>query len=123
LGFVVENEPVPTENLRVPGQPTVRLYRIFDVRIIDVALCKTMLAANQQYSDRDLGMLALTDAQNGGRGHANSVLTLPLDTVRESYLKLAPERRYSKIVIEDHVLDESVLAILENVESPQYQRM
>jgi len=123
LGFVVENEPVPTENIHVLRQPTVRLYRIFEVRIVEAELCKTMLAANQQYSDQDLGMLALTDAQNGGKGQANSVLILPLHMVTESYLKLAPERRYSKIVIEGHELDESVLVILGEVEVPQYQRM
>src|SRR5215213_1002369 len=123
LGFVVENEPVPTENIHVLWLPTVRLYRIFEVRIVEAELCKTMLAANQQYSDQDLGMLALTDAQNGGKGHANSVLTLPLHMVTESYLKLAPERRYSKIVIEGHELDESVLVLFGHVEVPQYRRM
>ncbi len=63
------------------GQPTVRLYRIFEVEIVDVALCTTMLSANQLYSDHQLGTLALEDFQNGGMGRANSILTLPLSLV------------------------------------------
>ena len=65
----------------------------------------------------------MTDQQNGGRGRANSILTLPLNTVRESYLALPPGRRYRKITVEGHALDESVPAVLEDVEVPQYQRL
>jgi hypothetical protein len=67
-------------------------------------------------------MLAAADLRNGGRGWANSVLTLPFELVRESYLALAPETRYGRIVVEGHELDESVLAVLADVEVPQYHR-
>src|SRR5689334_1217984 len=33
-GFVIENNPAPTENIYARGYPTVRLYRIFDVQIV-----------------------------------------------------------------------------------------
>lgn len=122
LGFVVESQPVWTENWYARGYPTVRIYRTYKVQIIDGALCEYMLTATRQYSDQGFGVLALTDQQNGGRGRANSVLTLRLNTVRESYLALSPERRYRKIVVESHELDESVLAVLEDVDVPQYHR-
>jgi hypothetical protein len=121
-GFVIENHPVPTDNANVYGQPTVRLYRIFEVEIVDVALVTTMLSAGERYSDEQLGMLALEGFQNGGMGRANAMLTLPLSLVTESYLALPLETRHRKIVIEGHELDESVLAILDGVDVPQYER-
>ena len=121
-GFVIENDPIPTDNIYAPGRPTVRLYRIFEVHILDHALSKTMLEASQSYTDRDLGTLAVKDSQGGGKGRVNSILVLPLDRVRESYLSLAPGARHTKIMVDDHELDESVLAVLEDIEVPQYER-
>jgi hypothetical protein len=111
LGFVVEDNPVPTDNADVQGQLTVRLYRIFEVHIIDTKLCKTMIAISQRYSNRELGMLALEDSQNGGNGRVNSVLTLLSNLVKESYLALPPEKRSQKIAVKGYELDESVLAV------------
>ena len=122
-GFVIENEPVSTDNVNVQGQLTVRLYRIFEVHIIDDALCKTMLSVSQCDSDQDLRRFALKDFQNGGNGRANSIGTLPLGSVVESYLALPHDERYQKIVVENHELDESVMAILKDVPVPQYQRI
>jgi hypothetical protein len=76
----------------------------------------------QLYSDDELGRLALEDLQNGGRGRANSILILPLNLVLESYLALPLDFRHQKIVIENHRIDESVLAILGEVEVPGYER-
>jgi hypothetical protein len=123
LGFVVEENPVWTENWYARGHLTVRVYRTFSVNIVDPALCQTILAASQGCSDQDLGMAALRESQNGGRGRANSVLALPLNLVSESYLALPPDMRYRKTVVENHELDQSVLTVLEEVDVPQYQRM
>lgn len=123
LGFVIEDNPAPTENANALGLLTVRLYRIFEVYVIDRALCKTMLTASQGYSDQDLGMLARKDFEHGGRGWANSILTLPLERVTKAYLAIAPDLRFKKIIVENHELDESVLAILEDVDVAQYQRL
>ena len=43
--------------------------------------------------------------------------------IKDAYLAFPPERRYRKIVVEDHTLDESVLAVLEDIEVPQYERV
>jgi hypothetical protein len=122
-GFVVENNPVHTENTYARGMATVRLYVIFEVHIVDSALCNIVLATSQYYSDHDLGLLALKNSQNGGAARANSILSLPLDMVDDCYLAFPPEMRYRKIMVENHELDESVLAILEGIETPQYQRI
>ena len=123
LGSVVEGNPIPTDNAEIPGLPTVRLYRIFEVRVMDELLCKKMVSASQAHSDRDLEMLAVKDLQNGGRGRANSILTLPLHVVTESCLEFASEVAHRKTVIENHELDVSVLAILGEGNVPQYQRV
>ena len=121
-GFVIENQPVPTDNANAQRQPTVRLYRTFEVGIVDIALCQTMISANQLYSDEELGQLALEDLRNGGRGRANSILILPLNLVLASYLALPLDIRHRKIMIENHRIDESVLAILSEVHVPEYER-
>lgn len=123
LGFVIENIPVRSKNDYARGLLTVHFYRIFEVQIVDGTLSRIMLTLSQLYSDRDLGTLALQDFENYGKGRANTILTLPLDAVAESYCKLLPEARYRKIAIDDHELDESVLAILGNVDVPQYERI
>ena len=123
LGFVIENNPVPSGNVYAHGQLTMHLYRIFEVRIIDVTLCRIMLTVGQLYSDRDLAKRARQDFDDGGKGRAHSILILPLHLVTESYLALSPEMRFRKIMIENHELDESVLAILGDVDVPQYQRL
>jgi len=123
MGFVVEDHPVWTGNWHARGYLTVRIYSTFEVQITDIELCKTMLAINRQYSDQEFGMRALEDSGRGGNGRVNTILTLPLNVVRESYLALPPEKRYAKIMVDNHKLDESVLVILDNVEVPQYQRI
>ena len=123
IGLVVEDQPVWTENWYARGQLTVRVYRVFEIQITDIHLCKTLLAVSKRYSDQDLGMLALNDFQRGGKGRANSVLTLPLNLVKGDYLSLPLDMRYRKLVIENHALDESVLAVLGDVDVPQYQRI
>jgi len=122
LGFVVEDHPVQTENWYARGYPTVRIYRIYKVQIVDVVLCEFMLNTSQQVTDQELEILALKDLQNGGRGKANSILVLPLDEVIGAFSALPPETRYRKLKVESHDLDESVLAVLGDLEVPQYQR-
>lgn len=123
MGFVIENNPVQSKNDHARGQLTVHLYRVFRVEIKDPILCQMMLTISHLYTDRELGELALRDFEHGGQGRANTILTLPLDKVTQCFLALSPETRYRKVVIDDHELDESVLAILRDVDVPQYQRL
>lgn len=123
LGLVVENNPVWTENWYAREYPTVRVYGVHKVQIIDTALCEFMLDAGRKHSEQELGSLALKNLQQGGRGRSNSILTLPLDTVTDAYRALSPDMRYRRITVKDHTLDESVSVVLGDVEVPQYQRM
>ena len=122
-GFVVENDPAPTDNIHAQGHPTVRLYRIFEVHILDTSLCMTMLTNSDRYSDQELQQLALEDARNGGNGRANAVLTLPLNLITDAYLALQSEARLIPMAFAGHQLDVSVPAILEAVDIPQFQRL
>ena len=115
MGIVIEDKPVQTKNWYARGQLTVRIYRTFKVQLIDDEVCKAILAANQKYSDQDLEKIALEDARNGGRGRANAVLALPLDSVKAAYLSIPPEKAYRKFVVGNHSLDESVSVVLSNV--------
>ena len=123
LGFVIENNPARSENVRARGQLTVHLYRIFEICIVDAVLCSLMLTISQLYTDQDLGMLAVQDHENYGKGQANTILTLPLHRVTESWLAIPPERRFKEITVDGHNLEESVLAVLEGVDVPQYERL
>ena len=119
MGFVIENNPAPTRNWRIRGYPTVRIYRTFRIQLLDPQLWQAILAESRLVSDEELGRRAL---ESGAR-RANSVLALPLRSAEESFLALPPEMRYGRIVKDNHVLDESVLVVLENINSAQYQRI
>ncbi len=120
--FVIENVPTPTDFGYARGLPTVRLYRIFEISILDDALYTTMLYTSQQWSDEEVATFALKAGQNGFPARYNTILTLPLDLVTQSYLALPREKRSQAIVVEGHLLDESVSAILEGIEIPRYWR-
>lgn len=123
VGTVVEDDPVPTENIHARGHLTSRVYRIFEARILDASLSHAMLTNNEGYSHHDLQELALQDARNGGKGRANAMLALPLKLISDAYLAMSPEAPNTPISFEDNRLDESVAAILEGVTVPKYQRL
>lgn len=119
IEFVIENRPAWTENWYARGFPTVRIYRTYNVEIVCENMRRTVVKTSELVSDEILGKRALEN----GTGRANSVLVLPLDKVRESFLALPLEKRFNTIEIDHHMLDESVLVVLEDIEVPQYQRM
>ncbi len=123
MGIVIEDTPAQTKNWHARGWLTVRVYRTFKVQILDCGVSDSMLAASQAHSDQELGVIALEDFHHGGRGRVNSVLVLPLNKVINAYLACPPEKRFERLVVDNHRLDESVLAILGDVEVPQYQRV
>ena len=122
-GLVVENTPAPTGNLYSPGFPTARIYRIFEVTIPEISLCTALLENSQRYTDLDLQAMAAADAALGGKGRANAVLALPLEEVTHLYLKVPLPQRAQPLTIDGHHFDASVIAMLENVDAPQYERL
>jgi hypothetical protein len=123
VATLVENKAAPTENVHAKGHLTARVYRIFEARILDLALSHAMLTNSEGHSNLDLQQSALENARNGGEGRANAMLALPLKRISEAYLAMRPDARNSPISFEDQQLDSTVAAILEGVSVPKYQRL
>jgi len=81
MGVVLEDAPAVTDFIHAAGSPTVRIYHVHQVLILDPSLVRAMLANSERYTDQALQALALHDARRGGRGRANAVLALPVELV------------------------------------------
>jgi len=123
VATVVEDEAAPTENIHAKGIPTVRVYRIFEATISDPSLKDIILKNSASILHEDLCELALKDAQNGGKGRANAILTLPLKRITDVYLATPPKERNAPILFNENLLDETVSAVLEGIPVPKYQRL
>ena len=123
LGTIVEDDPVPTENIHARGHLTARVYHIFEARILDSTLSHAMLTNSQSYSNHDFQELALEDARNGGKGRSNAMLTLPMKLISDIYLAMSPEARNAPISFENNKLDQTVAAVLEGITVPKYRRL
>jgi hypothetical protein len=123
VATVVEDDPVPTENIHARGIPTARAYRIFDASILDSFLARTMLTNSMSLSHQDLCELVLKDAQNGGKGMANAILAVPLKQISTVYLAMSPEERNVPILFKKNRLDDTIAAVLDDITVPKYQRL
>ena len=123
VGTVVEDRPSATENAHAQGYATSRVFRIFEVHVIDPTLASALTKNMQSYTDHELRGLALQDSQNGGLGRANAMLTLPFKEVSAAYTAILPEARNKPISFHDHQLDETVAAVLNDVRVPKYRRL
>lgn len=118
---IVENRVISTENIYSPGTPTVRLYRIYEATITDLFLPHAILRHGNDLSHQRLCELAIADGQDGGKGKANSVLTLPWERLLSVYRAMVPAERNIPMVFEGNRLDSTVAAILEEIAVPRYQ--
>lgn len=123
LGTVLENEPASTENVYAEGQPTVRLYRIYEVRVTDSALMKAMISNGQRFSNHELSELVREDGRKGGNGRANAMLVLPVETLNSFYRAMPEKERNSPATIEGFNLEPNVTTLLEGVMASKYQRV
>ena len=122
VATVVENDPVPTDNIHARGIPTVRVYRIFEATILDSSLAHAMINSSESLSHQDLCTLALDDVQNGGKGRANAIFALPLKQISDHYVGLSSKEHNAPIMFEQNLLDNTVSAILEEISLSKYQR-
>ena len=122
VATVVENDPSRTENIHAKGILTARVYGIFEARIVDSSLTHILMTNSESLSHQDLCELALEDAQHGGKGRANAILALPLKHIIDHYLAMPPEERNAPSLFEKNRLNETVLAVLEDITVPKYQR-
>jgi hypothetical protein len=121
-GVVIEDKAKSTHNLRARGQPTVRVYQVFEVEIVDPGLVQAILQNSQMISDQDLAERARIDAQLGGRGRSNAVLALPLPNLIRGYQDMDQDALDEPVCWQGHWLDGNVLAVLEEIETRRYQR-
>jgi hypothetical protein len=121
IGTLIEENPSPTENIHARGYPTVRIYRIFEARILHPAVISAMLENSETCSDKILGKRALEDSLNGGPGRANAVLTLPFREINDFHLGIPRAARNQRVYFQSHRLDETVAAVLEGVMIPKYR--
>ncbi len=83
-GINIEDIPVVTDNVRAEGLPTVRISYVFEAWIESPEIIAMMLANHSRYSDKDLQKMAWIDAQQGGKGRANAILTLAQDDLKKA---------------------------------------
>jgi hypothetical protein len=122
IATVLEDDPVPTENIHAEGYLTVRVYRIFEACILDYSLAYTMMN-NTSISNQELTRLALEHAQNGGVGRANAILALPMKPIKEMYLAKSPQERCGPIMFDGNRLDETIPVLLDGITVPKYRRL
>ncbi|MGQ0605022.1 MAG: hypothetical protein ACT4QE_25360 [Anaerolineales bacterium] len=123
IATVVEDNPALTENIHAKGVLTTRVYRIFEAHISDSSLAHTVMAKSESLSHQDLCELALEDAQNGGKGRANTILALPMKLISDVYLAMSPKERNRPILFEKNRLDETVPVVLDGITVSKYQRL
>jgi hypothetical protein len=123
VATVIEDNPIPTENIHAEGSLTARVYRVFEATISDPSLALAMITNSESFSDEDLQELVWRDAQNGGKGRANAILALPMKHISSYYLALSPKERNVPVLFEKDRLDETVAAVLEGIPVPKYQRL
>jgi hypothetical protein len=123
VGTIIEGHPSSTEFIHAKGYPTVRIYRIFETRILDSSLASALIRNSETRSDSELCEIALEDARQGGLGRANAVLTLPLNQLNAAYLSVPLESRNTSIWFQEHQLDATVAAVLEDVTVSKYHRL
>ena len=123
VGLVLEEHPSPTMNISAIGFPSVRIYSVHEVKIIDEVVAEMMVENSEVTTDQDLRQLALDDAQGGGRGRANAVLTLPYAEIQAFYQALSLDERIAPVSYQQTLLDGNVLVILDHLSSLKYQHL
>jgi len=120
-GMSIEAMPVETNNVRAAGIPTVRIYFLYEAWITDPIIINRMLTNSRQYTDEDLQNQAQQDAQHGGKGRANATLTLKHDDLIGLYRSLNLGMQDELICFEGHLIENNVLAILDEVAQTRYK--
>jgi hypothetical protein len=120
---IVEREPAPTENIHASGHPTIRIYRVFETRIVDAALAAAILENSDRFSAERLEQLAWEDVRNGGKGRANAVFASSMQFIHDLYAGLAPAARHLPVIVGNDRFHGNLPALLEDVFVPLYERL
>jgi hypothetical protein len=120
-GMIVENTPVRTDSERARGQPTVRIYFLYEIRLKDFRIINLMLN-NNRYSYCDLQNMAGVDFRKSGRGRANAVLLAGLEDLKNLYGSIPKSRRGDPTPFGNYQLEGSVVNLLEGIGSTKFKR-
>ncbi len=82
-----------------------------------------MLSASRQQTPEALLRLARRRAAAEAHGRANGIFIAPLAVIRQSYLAVEPPARDQTMPYGGTTLSSNVVALLEGVDSPKYQRL
>ena len=121
LWTVLENKSVSTGNIHAKGQPTVRIYGVFEAQILDAGLAHQMSLNSESISDADLRQRALEDRHRGGKGRANACLALPVKSLHQLYGSISPVQRSVTISYSGTILEDTVWALQESPSNSKYQ--
>ena len=122
LKIVVEGEATPTENVRSAGNPTARIYRIYEVQIEDPTVWQLLTTNCETHPPGVLRRLAIEDSRMGGRGQANAILVASAERISSAYQAFPPEERGSPLAFDNTFLEGNVAALFEDIDIPKYQR-
>ena len=122
-GTVIEDHPSATDNFYARESLTVRIYRTFEARILDPSIANMLVIYSESITNEALQQRVLLAAQNGQRGWVNAVQILPLNAIRTFYKALSPGDRNQPVSFQGHKLDETVAAVLDNLNVPKYERI
>jgi hypothetical protein len=123
LKTMVENNPAATDNVHARGHATVRVYRVFEARILDPALGRLISEESEQLSNQSLRERARGNARKGGKGWANAVLVLPMEAVMAFYRALPLKSLDAPVHLGENILDSNVCAILDGIAAPKYRSL
>jgi hypothetical protein len=118
--MIIQDLPIKTNNVRAQGVPTVRVYYLFEAWIKSIELVKLMISKSKEYSEDDFKKAALKHAEQGGKGRANSVLTIGLDELMDKCNSIPLEKRSGNINFSGHKLEGNVLALFSEVKNLNY---
>lgn len=121
-GSVIENEPVETGNVRAAGNPTVRIYLLFEMRLHDPGLIGAVIHNSAAVSDQALQELAWADQVQGGRGRANAALVVDAEKFVHTCLGLPIQSQAGLIDFEGHQIEHNTLALFEELDTSLYRR-
>ena len=121
LWTVLENKPASTDNIHAKGQPTVRIYRVFEAQILDSNLAHQMRLNSERISDAALRRRALEDRHRGRKGRANACMVLPIENLRQYYGSLSVPERNATVLYAGITLEDNVFALLNSTLDSKYQ--
>jgi hypothetical protein len=122
LWTILENEPSPTWNYHAVEKPlTVRIYRVFQARIMDPNLSQAIWMNSQKNSDQEMLERVMENIRQGVRGRVNAFLALPMESLRQFYLSLTPDQRNSEALFGQINMAGNVPALLNDLPVPKFQ--